>query len=222
VNGWGTGHCAYFLSNPLLGLGNSNTWLMGTQGDGHWRTTDAGANWTKVSDNSMSHGGGQIYYAMNGVLYASGSPNPMRSTDNGAHWTILSPSGGFLSIYGDGTTLYTCFQGSGIFQTSSETDGLTWKNMNQQMFSYGPFEMVLDRKNGILYAACQFAGVWALKVPVSATSVTSRQAAQSRERIQNSVRIGSKSIGRTKGAAYDVRGKLVDKKNENRQIVVVR
>jgi photosystem II stability/assembly factor-like uncharacterized protein len=222
VNGWGTGHCAYFLSNTSLGIGNSNTWLLGTQGDGHWRTTDAGANWSKVSDNSMTHGGGQIYYAMNGVLYASGSPKPMRSTDNGATWTMLPPSGGFLSIYGDGTTLYTLFQGGGVFQTSPESDGLAWNNMNQQLFSYGPYEMVLDPKNGILYAACQFAGVWALKVPVSSTSITTHQAAQPSEHMKNNVRIESKSPESIRGMAFDIRGKMVDKESASRQAIVIR
>ena len=72
--GWGAGHSVKFLYNPALGIGNSQTWLLGTQGAGYWRTTDSGATWTKVSSNNITHGGSTIYYAQNKVLYAS-DPN---------------------------------------------------------------------------------------------------------------------------------------------------
>ena len=78
-----------FLYNPALGIGNSQTWLLGTQGAGYWRTTDSGATWTKVSDNNITHGGSTIYYAQNKVLYASG--RTMHSSDNGATWTNGRP-----------------------------------------------------------------------------------------------------------------------------------
>jgi hypothetical protein len=51
-----------FLYNPALKIGNSNTWLVGTQGGGYWRTADGGTTWTKVSDKCIMHGGGTIYY----------------------------------------------------------------------------------------------------------------------------------------------------------------
>ena len=39
--GWGAGHAIKFLYNPALGIGNSQTWLLGTQGAAIWRTTDS-------------------------------------------------------------------------------------------------------------------------------------------------------------------------------------
>ena len=62
------GYDVYFLYNPKLGIGDSKTWLYGTQGKGHWRTTNSGETWTKVTDVSMEHGGGQLYYTQQGVL----------------------------------------------------------------------------------------------------------------------------------------------------------
>ena len=110
-DGWGYGHAIHFLYNPELGLGDSKTWLLGTQGPGQWRTTDAGETWTKVSDIGIQHGGGSIYYTKAGVLYSTGGNQNLRSTDNGATWTPVGPGGGYNGIIGDGKQLYIakCF-----------------------------------------------------------------------------------------------------------------
>ena len=85
---WGAGHSINFLYDPDKGIGDANTWLLGTQGDGQWRTTDAGKTWTKVLTNDIFHGGGETYYSKDGKLYSTGvSPCLQRSTDNGATWT---------------------------------------------------------------------------------------------------------------------------------------
>jgi hypothetical protein len=158
------GYDVYFLYNPKLGIGDSKTWLYGTQGKGHWRTTNSGETWTKVTDVSMEHGGGQLYYTQQGVLYASGSGHILRSKDNGITWTEIGNNNGFLSVIGDGTNLYTGGHGGGHFFTAKESDDLKWSDFNTQSFFEGPFEMEYDPVNGILYSANIRAGVWALKV----------------------------------------------------------
>jgi hypothetical protein len=165
MSGWGTGHAITFLYNPALGLGDSKTWLLGTQGAGQWRTTDAGTTWKKVSENGIQHGGGKTYYTKAGVLYATGGNQNMRSTDNGATWTSIGPGGGYNGIVGDGKNLYTakCFGPTAILM-SPETDGLTWTDSSSQQFNQGPFEMAYDAVNGIVYNAGWGAGMWALKV----------------------------------------------------------
>ena len=51
---WGSGHSIWFL-------GDSRTWLLGTQDAGFWRTSDSGASWTQVvKDEGIMHGGGRI------------------------------------------------------------------------------------------------------------------------------------------------------------------
>ena len=163
--GWGNGNAINFLYRPELGLGDANTWLIGTQGSGMFRTTDAGANWKKVSDTGIQHGGGTIYYTKAGVLYATGGDQNQRSTDNGVTWTKIGPGGGYNGIIGDGKTLYTakCFGPTSMI-TSLETDGLTWKDFNAQKFSQGPFELAFDSVNGIVYSGSWGSGVLALKV----------------------------------------------------------
>jgi len=158
------GYNVFFLYNPALNIGNNKTWLYGTQGKGYWRTTDAGTTWTKVSDVSMDHGGGQLYYTKSGVLYASGSPSILRSADNGATWTKIGPYNAFLSVIGDGTHLYTGGHGGGHFLTAKESDDATWTDFNSQTFFEGPFEMALDSSNGILYSGNIRHGMWALKI----------------------------------------------------------
>jgi hypothetical protein len=162
--GWGAGHAINFLYRPDLGIGDSKTWLLGAQGPGLFRTSDAGATWTKVSDLGIQHGGGTIYYTKTGVLYASGAAENQRSTDNGLTWTKVGPGQGFNGIIGDGTRLYTgrCF-GPAPFLTSAENDGTTWTDYNAQKFGSGPFELGYDSINGIVYSASWGAGMWALK-----------------------------------------------------------
>ena len=49
VNGWAPGTPGIqFLYDPAHGVNDTKTWLYTSEG--YWRTTDAGANWTKVSD----------------------------------------------------------------------------------------------------------------------------------------------------------------------------
>ena len=165
VMGWGSGHAVKFLYNPALCLGNSNTWLLATQGDGFWKTTDGGATWKQVSKTNITHGGGTIYYTATGVLYASGSEQTMRSTDNGDTWTSVGPNGTWC-VYGDGTTLYTgkSFGANQPYSVSPEKDGMTWAAFNTQKFPDGPYEMAYDSVNGIMYSSNWSSGVWALKV----------------------------------------------------------
>jgi hypothetical protein len=174
------GYYVFFLYDPRSGQGDSHTWLFMTQpggtGSGWWRTTNSGTSWTQASTYPMTHGGSNIYYTKDGTLFASGETQIMRSTNNGVSWTPITnglPYTYFLTVIGDGNTLYT---GPGLtggeFYTSSETDGLTWKKFNSQTFSHGPGRMAFDSANGIMYASCGTAGLWALKTPTASTSVS--------------------------------------------------
>jgi hypothetical protein len=167
---WGTGHAINFLYDPAHGTGDKNTWLLGTQGGGYFRTSDAGATWTKVSDGGIFHGGGTAFYSKTGVLFASGYPSSRRSTDNGLTWTGVGPSGGGTTcIYGDGQTLWTApALGDNSYSTSLESDGVTWAAYAggaQQWHNGGPFEMTVDPVNRILYSSNWEQGAMAMKLP---------------------------------------------------------
>jgi photosystem II stability/assembly factor-like uncharacterized protein len=162
---WGTGHSIWFL-------GNSTVWLLGAQTAGYWRTTDAGATWTKVSDQDMQHGGVGAFYAKTGVLYVGALGQILRSTDNGLTFQLVGPktSDGYYAIIGDGNFLYAQAGNTGgnsrgpqPYFISAEDDGLTWKPYNTQTFSDGPYRMAFDSVNRIVYSANWNDGVWALK-----------------------------------------------------------
>jgi photosystem II stability/assembly factor-like uncharacterized protein len=173
----GLGYYVEFLYDPPLGLGNKNTWLLGTQSGGYFKTTDAGTTWKQVTAFNMAHEGMHTYYANNGTLYAGAQGAPMRSTDNGSTWTQLNVTGGgtwvgyFTTVFGDGTNLYANPNGFGKnvgapYYTSPATDGTTWKVLGggTPAFLSGPMQMAFDPANHILYASMFEVGVWALKV----------------------------------------------------------
>ena len=162
---WGKGHYVFFI--------NSTTWLLGTQDAGFWRTTNSGSSWTKVSNEHIQHGGGQLYRASTGVLYTGALNTLLRSTDNGASWSRVGPttSDGYNAIIGDGTTMYAQRANTGMATTaaapyvvSRESDGLTWTphNNGAQTFGNGPINMVYDATNRIIYSSNWRAGVWKL------------------------------------------------------------
>ncbi|HEV8245130.1 MAG TPA: hypothetical protein VGP93_05155 [Polyangiaceae bacterium] len=163
-DGWGGhGHAVHFLYQPELGLGDSSTWLVSTQDGTRHRTTDAGQTWSESTTGGIVHGGGTIYYTKTGVLYASGYPQNVRSTDNGATWTSIGNIAS-TAIFGDGTSLYSgAVFGPAPVITSLESDGTTWAAFNDQQFAQGPFEFAYDSLNRVLYNASWTAGLWALK-----------------------------------------------------------
>jgi hypothetical protein len=164
--GWGI----WFLHRPDLGIGDASTWLMGVQlGGGHWRTSNAGTSWQKVTDNNMEHGGGQIYYTADGTLYSTGQPRIMRSVDNGVTWEMVGPENqGFIGIVGDGTNMYAkSHDRSTPIITATENDGDDWSDYAPQPeeFFGGSYEFAFDATNRIVYGAFLTAGVMALKLP---------------------------------------------------------
>lgn len=170
----------HILYHPASGTGNGDTWLAATDGDGFWRTTNAGATWTEVfaaggARINVAHGGNRIYYTAAGVLYAGAAGHPVRSFDNGATWEYLNdlPYTYYYSVHGDGTTLYTSQSypilgglGNAPIYSSPENNGASWDPYQggAQVFNNGPATMAYDAVNGIMYGAMWGNGLWALKV----------------------------------------------------------
>jgi hypothetical protein len=164
LEGWGYGDSIFFLFDPANGIGDSQTWLFGSQGAGYFRTTNSGDDWVEVSDTKMDHGGAQLFRTPDNVLYVTGNPNMLKSTNNGQSWTVVGPGGAYLGLAGDGNYLYTGTHGGGPFIHALESNDGAWTNYNEQTFDEGPFEMVFDAANRIMYSANIRGGVWALKV----------------------------------------------------------
>ncbi len=164
----GAGSDVFFLFEPSLGIGSPDTWLFSTQDNGYWRTTDAGESWSQVSEVNMQHGGASIYYAPNGILYASSAQYILRSDDNGASFTHLDPeTPGYLTVTGDGEYLYTGRHGGSPVWRAPLDDDQTWSEFGptpEVFYVSSPFEMVTDHDNHILYMAHTGQGVWARKL----------------------------------------------------------
>jgi photosystem II stability/assembly factor-like uncharacterized protein len=162
------GHSIGFLHSPEHGLGNSNTWLLGTQGNGYFRTDNAGKSWERVSNVGIVHGGGNHYYAKDGTVYATAEEGVLRSTDNGKTWDGTGPGFGTSAIWGDGNLLYTnrgYMDSPEPFYVSAEDDGQNWEPQDgSQELPEGAFELGYDPVNGIMYAAGWAQHMWAMKV----------------------------------------------------------
>jgi hypothetical protein len=158
VNGWGVGHGIWFI--------NSTTWLLGTQGNGYWRTSDSGQTWQQVTTESMVHGGAQLYRSSTGALYITSWSGVLRSANGtGTSWTIIGgPNGN--GLIGDGNSIYGgpyFSREGGKYSSTPENGPVTWTSFNHSV-SMGPYEMAFDPVNRIVYAASWEMGVLALKV----------------------------------------------------------
>jgi hypothetical protein len=161
--GWvgGEGQAVYFLND-------SKTWLWGSQSNGLWRTSDAGATWQAVTDKmAQGHGAGQMYHSKAGVFYLPVLNGVLRSTD-GVEWNIVPNSGNVMAgLVGNGTTMYAS---RGFpwdpstnlylpFWSSPESDGQHWTQMDSPKLSNGG-ELQYDSAHHILYSADGGAGFW--------------------------------------------------------------
>jgi hypothetical protein len=181
ISSWSSGSLALnFLYDIPSGQGNSNTWLVGDWvSDGMWRTTDGGKTFTQVTSYTAAHGGGSIWYASDGTIYAGSTPFPVYSKDNGLTWGQVHSTGlaysYYYSVVGDGNTLYTMPSSpiiggyvTGPFLVTSESTGTTsaWSAYqgSAQTFNNGPFVMRYDPTNGLMYSANWGNGLWVLKV----------------------------------------------------------
>jgi hypothetical protein len=166
-----------FLHHPPSGQGDGDTWLVGDEGAGFWRTSDAGDSWQQVSTLNAVHGGPGHYYTAAGVLYVGSVPAPIRSTDNGLTFQDL-PSAGygyFFAIEGDGERLYTRKWGSsGAYMVSPESDGVNWEplvaganNPTGDAFylEFDPINRVMYSGNHVVSDTKGAGGVWALRLP---------------------------------------------------------
>jgi photosystem II stability/assembly factor-like uncharacterized protein len=193
VAGMNHGQGIAFLYDQAKGLGNSNTWLLGGgYAAGIYRTTDGGSTWTEVSKTIQdNHGGFDLHYSSTtGFAYIGGYDGLFRSTDNGITWaTVLGSAGGwYSSVIGDGHHLYSGQSFVGVdynlpYIESTEgggaNEGSSWSNMSTQKLPEGPWRMVFDDSNRIIYAATWSGGAWALRVVDPVTRADNEEPAPS-------------------------------------------
>jgi len=119
------------------------TVIAGT-GDGIWRSTDAGANWSEENAGFTNTVVSSLAKALSqaGTVYGSGNSRLYRTTDTAASWDDLAPIGdGFpvLSVAADPTDPDVAYAGttlSGVHKTVN--GGTSWSSTDT-----GPFPPVL-------------------------------------------------------------------------------
>lgn len=177
---WGAGNCLFFLNN-------STTWLLGSQSNGIYRTTNSGTTWTQVSTNTMAHGGGNALMkdpVTAGRWYIAADTAVLVSADNGATWSDISTGlpGSFLgTVVTDGTNIYTApsfpiasYQDTPWYYTT--LGGTSWSTypIGAQHYGYadpfgngiqynGPGCGFYDPATKICYATHLLAGVWRIQ-----------------------------------------------------------
>lgn len=114
-SGIGTSSTVYALASI------GTTLFAGTAGgDGVWKSTNNGDNWTQTTLNNQSI---SSFYVSGGTLYACGS-GIFKSTNLGISWTPLSLSQGVGPITSIGAYLVAGTGANGLFYSSN--DGATW------------------------------------------------------------------------------------------------
>ncbi|WP_289054613.1 T9SS type A sorting domain-containing protein [Carboxylicivirga marina] len=141
-----------FIIDPTDNTGN--TWFAGSVGGGIWKTTDAGQNWTTVSDNwpnlavssmAMAPSNSDVLYAGTGEgfwnLDAIMGNGIFKSTDHGATWSLLSSTesnGAFrfvnrLVVDPDDENIVYAATNWGIYKTAD--GGSSWNKVFQELYN---------------------------------------------------------------------------------------
>lgn len=175
----GTG--AIFFINTGDPATTAQTWLWTAEGTGGgkigtWRTTNAGATWTRVDSNEHVHGQMQIYQPdSSGVLYMPGhlsalGAGVLRSTDFGQTWRQVGLSMNEGVVFGTPKRVYAMFAwacgGCNLdpAMQSAPTPGTSgWARMSTPLeMAIGPAQaaVVFDGTNHIVVTANWRAGLW--------------------------------------------------------------
>jgi membrane fusion protein, macrolide-specific efflux system len=169
-----------------VALIDSTTWLESFSG-GTYRTLDSGAHWSKVSAEDSQ---ADNLLAVDGVLYLPAPSGLMRSTDHGATWQTIGPSGS--AVVDDGARLYTQESapggGRGVpVYSAPVNDPSNWGAFGMQTMCIGANcngagWMQFDPANRIIYSSNWAGGVWKLQLG-EATAAAPAPAAKTGEAV---------------------------------------
>jgi uncharacterized protein (TIGR03437 family) len=129
----------------------------GTFGDGVFRSTDGGANWTAVNTGLTNKSVWVLATIGENVFAGTEGGGVFRSTDNGANWTAVNtglPRDDEDAIYvyalaANGTSLFAGVIGEALFH--SNDNGQTWTRSDRGISP--PFYLTLHAGGGNLYTS---------------------------------------------------------------------
>jgi hypothetical protein len=143
----GQGRVNYVCVDPS----NPNTLYLGAPAGGIWKSTDAGVNWTPLSDNlpqigvsgiAVDHTNSNVIYISTGDKDAgdSYSIGVLKSTDGGLTWnttglTFGSGRSGDIIMHPTNNQILWCATNNGIYKTSNA--GVDWTNVQTGSFAKG-------------------------------------------------------------------------------------
>ena len=161
--------------NTFLWIGQQSGGTYGT-----WRTSDAGASWTKVDANEHPHGASQIYQPGNGVLFMAGAYSALgwgllRSTDSGQHWTHQGAARNEAVAVGTANKVYSMYGWAAghqvvdpTLESSAQPGDAAWiSGSTPSQMSQGPAQMVttFDGTHAVVITANYSAGLWLFVEP---------------------------------------------------------
>jgi hypothetical protein len=152
-------------------LGDSDSWLWGSQTNGFWRSGDGGATWQEIPGMTTSHlQGSQLLRTADGTFFVAGADGIWRSPDGLASTFTLVPDTGPIvgGIVSDGTTMFasTCYFGGFCdprYLRSAETDGNEWTTLEHPVMTQGG-NLGYDPAHKLLYSSNLDAGLWRVVV----------------------------------------------------------
>lgn len=198
-------------------------WI-GQGGAGTWRSTNSGANWSRVD---LNNGAVQLYQPGNGVVYMAGQGSAhgagvLRSSDYGQTWTHVGASVNEVAVFGTPNHVYAMYgwacepcsvnpafevapQPGVTGWTSSPTpSGMTGGGISQAAVTY-------DGTHYILVASCWNKGLWRYieSLPTSIVTNQSSLVAKSGAVKEIGIRLIKTGIAicSTNGKFFDVNGR---------------
>jgi photosystem II stability/assembly factor-like uncharacterized protein len=132
--------------------------------DGGWRSTDSGANWSRVGSTlSLSRVAALAAASRPSRIYAGGDGGVFASSDAGATWTLSAaglpsePVTGF-AVDPIRPALYASTNGAGVFATTD--GGASWHPASLGLADLHVFQLAADpSRSGVLYGGTN-AGVF--------------------------------------------------------------
>jgi len=143
---------------------NSNVIYAGTDDGNLWKTSDGGANWTKISDAlpnrwitkvlASRNDVNTLYVTFSGYRYGEDDGHVYKSTDSGENWADISGTLPDIPINDIEQDQYgNLFLGTDIGVLSSLDNGANWEPFGENMPSVVVNDLFIHEASEYMYAA---------------------------------------------------------------------
>jgi hypothetical protein len=166
VQGWsGTTKAIGFVEDPGSGLPKGQTWIVGSETNGYWKTTHGGGSWQPFLSSNSPHGGASIYPSATGHVYI-GATGLFRTNADGHSPNSIESGGGQWRqhIFGTGAFLFTgTYYGGGSMMVSLESDGTQWLPLDSSPDGLMPWDY--EERTRTLFGLTPSGRIYQVHVP---------------------------------------------------------